>query len=119
PLVSLIPLFRLAEPERNSTGSICASLRLFFQEKWALVVVALAFVEGSLVLGILTLLAPALEFQGVETRWAGLSVAAYGVATLVCTRLVRPLSARLTRHRILSIGGICLTAGLCHVSLHI
>lgn len=118
-LVSLIPLFRLAEPERDTTGSIMVSLRLFFTEKWALVVVALAFIEGSLVLGILTLLAPALEFQGVETRWAGLSVAAYGVATLVCTRLVRPLSARLTRPRILSIGGICLTAGLGTVALHL
>lgn len=118
-LLSLIPLLRLAEPERASTVSILGALRLFFAEKWAIIVVVLAFIEGSLVLGILTLLAPALEFQGVATSWAGLSVAAYGVATLVFTRLVRPLAARLTRPRILSLGGTCLTLGLAIVALHL
>lgn len=118
-LVALLPLFRLAEPRRSASLSIGVSLRLFFREKWALIVTGLAFIEGSLVLGILTLLAPALEFQGVKTSWAGLSVAAYGVATLLFTRLVRPLSAHLSRPRIVFIGGSCLTVGLGVVALHL
>lgn len=118
-LIAVLPLFRLAEPHRESNLSMLVSLRLFFREKWALIVTGLAFVEGSLVLGILTLLAPALEFQGVSTSWAGLSVAAYGVATLLFTRLVRPLSTHLSRPGIVLIGGSCLTVGLAVVVLHL
>lgn len=118
-LVSLLPLFRLEEPHRDRTVSMLGSLALFFQDKWAVLVVVFAFVEGALVLGILTLLAPALEFQGVDTAWAGLSVAAYGVATLIFSRLVRPLRARLSGPRILSLGGLCLIVGLGSVALHL
>ncbi len=118
-LVCLVPLFRLNEPSRASTISIFAALSLSVKEKWALVVVALAFVEGALVLGLLTLLAPALEFQGVATSWAGLSVAAYGVATLAFSRLVRPLRVHLSAPRILGIGGALLTIGLGLVATYL
>lgn len=118
-LVCLIPLFRLTEPTRDQYIGVVAGLKLFFQEKWAVFVVALAFVEGALVLGILTLLAPALEFQGIETSMAGLSVATYGVATLVFSRLVRPVAARLTGPQVLLMGGSCLIVGLGIVALQL
>lgn len=92
---------------------------MIVHDKWAILVVSLAFVEGALVLGILTLFAPALEFQGVETSLAGLSVAAYGVATLVFSRFVRPLTTRLTSSRVIGLGGICLTVGLGLVAVHL
>src|SRR5699024_6104191 len=94
-LICLIPLFRLNEPSGANTISIFAALSLFVKQKWALLVVGLAFVEGALVLGLLTLLASALEFQGVATSWAGLSVGAYGVATLAFIRFVPPLRGHL------------------------
>ncbi len=118
-LACLVPLFRLAEPHREHRTGVVKALRLFFQEKWALLIVSLAFVEGALVLGILTLLAPALEFQGVETSLAGLSVAAYGIATLGFSRLVRPIIARLSGPRVLALGGSCLILGLGVVALHL
>lgn len=118
-LASLIPLFRLREPTGEHRTGVLAALKLFFREKWAVFVVCLAFVEGALVLGILTLLAPALEYQGIETSWAGLSVAAYGVATLVFSRLVRPITARLTGPRVVLFGGICLVVGLGAVAVHL
>ena len=118
-LASLVPLFRLIEPSHDQRTGVLAALKLLFTEKWALFVVSLAFVEGALVLGILTLLAPALEFQGVETSLAGLSVAAYGVATLVFSRLVRPITARLTGPRVLLIGGFSLVVGLGVVAVHL
>lgn len=118
-LICLIPLFRLNEPSGANTISIFAALSLFVKQKWALLVVGLAFVEGALVLGLLTLLAPALEFQGVATSWAGLSVGAYGVATLAFSRLVRPLRVHLSAPRILGIGGAFLTIGLGLVAAYL
>ena len=118
-LVALIPLLRMAEPDRDRSTGVVASLRLFFAEKWSWVIIVLAFVEGALVLGILTLLAPALETQGVDTSLAGLAVAAYGVATLVCTRLVRPVTARLSAPRVIALGGICLVLGLAIVTIQL
>lgn len=117
-LLSLIPLFRLPEPERETGVSILRGMVLFFRERWALLVVGLAFVEGALVLGLLTLLAPALEHQGVSPGAAGLSVAAYGVATILVSRGVRPLTARWSPSRIIALGGTCLTLGLGIVALH-
>ncbi|WBL20117.1 MFS transporter [Citricoccus sp. NR2] len=117
-LLSLIPLFRLPEPERETGVSILRGMSLFFRERWALLVVGLAFVEGALVLGLLTLLAPALEHQGVSPGAAGLSVAAYGVATILVSRGVRPLTARWSSARIIALGGTCLTLGLGIVALH-
>lgn len=118
-LVALVPLLRLPEPDRDRSAGVLSSLRLFFAEKWSWVIMMLAFVEGALVLGILTLLAPALESQGIDTSLAGLAVAAYGVATLVCSRFVRRATAKLSAPRVLVLGGICLVAGLATVAIHL
>ncbi|MGO1532093.1 MAG: MFS transporter [Micrococcaceae bacterium] len=118
-LVSLVPLLRLPEPEREPGVSIARGMALFFRERWALLVVMLAFVEGALVLGLLTLLAPALEHQGVSPGAAGLSVAVYGLATILVSRGVRPLTARWSPARIIVAGGTCLTLGLGVVALHL
>lgn len=117
-LLSLIPLFRLPEPEREAGVTMLRGMSLFFRERWALIVVGLAFVEGALVLGLLTLFAPALEHQGVSAGAAGLSVAAYGVATILVSRGVRPLTARWSPARIITLGGMCLVLGLGVVALH-
>jgi len=118
-LVSLIPLWRLAEPDRDIRTSVSSALRILFHQRWAWLIFGLAFLEGALVLGILTLLAPALESQGVGTSLAGLSVAAYGVATLGFSRLVRPMTLRLSAPRVLAIGGVCLVVGLGLVAIHL
>jgi predicted MFS family arabinose efflux permease len=111
-LVCLIPLWRLAEPKREGTISIPDALRKIVRHKWALLVFGLAFVEGGLVLGILTLLAPALESQGIATSLAGLSVAAYGLGTLVFSRFVGPLTRRISAPRVVALGGLFLVLGL-------
>lgn len=116
-LVSLLSLWRLQEPERDNATGVLAALRLIFRHKWALLVVGLAFVEGGLVLGILTLLAPALESQGVATSLAGLAVAAYGVGAWLFSRLVGPVTRRISAPRVLAVGGIFLAAGLGVVAL--
>nr|WP_281365525.1 MFS transporter [Nocardioides panzhihuensis] len=71
----------------------------------------LVFVEGGLVLGVLTLLAPALQAQGVDAARAGLAAAAYGIAVLLSSQVLKALTRRLPRWSLMAIGGLALTAG--------
>lgn len=118
--LGIVPgLFRLTDPGSGTTQHIWAALRAFFTSGWALLIVCLAFIEGALVLGVLTLLPAALESEGVSSSLAGLTVAAYGLATIGFSRLVRPLSIRLSPVRMLALGGIGLILGLSVIALQV
>ncbi|WP_250637062.1 hypothetical protein [Brevibacterium linens] len=87
--------------------------------RWVLLVVGLAFVEGAAVLGVLTLLAPALQAQGVGAGPAGLATAAYGLGVIVTSRMVRFLSSRLTMPRLMALGGSTTVIGYALVAVHV
>ncbi|MCW2635871.1 MAG: transporter [Blastococcus sp.] len=79
-------------------------------ERWVLLVLFLGFVEGAALTGTLTFVAPGVqEAADVGPGLAGTVVAVYGVAVLAFSRVVRPLSARLTSPTLLLVGG---TAGV-------
>ena len=79
-------------------------------DRWVLLVLALAFLEGAALTGSFTFVAPAVEHAAsVGAGVAGTVVAVYGVAVLGFTRVVRPLSVRLRTPALLLVGG---TAGL-------
>ncbi|WMY79025.1 MFS transporter [Citricoccus sp. I39-566] len=115
----LLALRSVAEPERPAAQGLWRSLARTVSNGWMLAIIALAFVEGAVVLGLLTLLAPALQDQGLDAATAGLSVAAYGAATLVASRLVRPLARRWPAHRLIALGGLGMVAGYAAVALHV
>jgi predicted MFS family arabinose efflux permease len=73
--------------------------------------VLLALIEGGVILGFLTYLAPALESVGYSAAVSGLVVALFGVATLGWTRLVRGISERFGKHVLLLAGGALLALG--------
>ncbi|MGH3977528.1 MAG: MFS transporter [Pseudonocardiaceae bacterium] len=85
-------------------------VRRVARHPWALFLVALAVVEGSVILGFLTFLAPALEAGGQSAAVAGAVVAAYGFAIVVAMQVLK----RLIRHTSISspwfitIGGVLL-----------
>lgn len=110
-LVSAWGLRSLAEPPRVANGGVGASFRAALSNRWVLVVGLLVFVEGGLVLGVLTLLAPALQAQGVDAARAGLAAAAYGIAVLVSSQVLKRLTHRLPRWALMGIGGVALTLG--------
>ncbi|MGM7666798.1 MFS transporter [Microbacterium sp. A93] len=112
----LVALRPLAEPERAAGRGLWVSLARTLSHGWMLAIIALAFVEGAVVLGLLTLLAPALQDQGLDAATAGLSVAAYGAATLVASRLVKPLARRWPAHRLIALGGLGMVAGYAAVA---
>jgi predicted MFS family arabinose efflux permease len=104
-------LKRLPEPDRTpSTGNPWRSVRAVVRSRWALAVLALAFVEGVVVLGVLTYLAPAVQSLGSSATVAGLVAAAYGVGALGFSRLVRRLVGRVAPAGLATIGGAFLVA---------
>jgi predicted MFS family arabinose efflux permease len=86
-----------------------ATLRRLARERWLLFLCPVAVLEGAAILGNLTFLAPALEAHGANPALAGLVVAAYGVAVLGGTQLVKRV--RLRPHAMLLGGGMLLVAG--------
>jgi predicted MFS family arabinose efflux permease len=76
-------------------------------DRWVLLVLLLGFVEGAALTGTFTFVAPGVqEAARVGPGLAGTVVAIYGVAVLTFSRVVRPLSARLTSPTLLLVGGI-------------
>ena len=78
---------------------------------WAIAVVVIAAVEGAVILGFLTFLAPSLESEGFSPAVASLAVGLYGLAVLGWTRAVKLVSDRLGAAALILIGGGMLALG--------
>jgi predicted MFS family arabinose efflux permease len=104
-------LARLPEPDRDpAAANPWHSVRGVLRTPWALAVLALAFSEGVVVLGVLTFLAPAAQSLGTSATVAGLVAAGYGVGALAWSRLVRRLVGRVSPAGLAAIGGGFLVA---------
>jgi predicted MFS family arabinose efflux permease len=107
-------LTRLPEPKgfssENREGPL-EQIGRVLGRPWAVVVVGIALVEGAVILGCLTFLAPSLESAGFSPAVAGLAVGLYGLAVLGWTRVVKPLTNRLGASALILIGGGMLALG--------
>lgn len=107
-------LARLPEPkafsEQEREGPLVQAGRVLVQP-WALVVVAIAMVEGAVILGFLTFLAPSLETVGFSPAVAGLAVGLYGLAVLGWTRAVKLVTDRLGPSVLILVGAGMLVLG--------
>jgi predicted MFS family arabinose efflux permease len=75
-----------------------------------LFVLLIAFVEGGVLLGAITLLPPAVESTGASAALAGAVTAVYGVAVLVFARTAGALSRRWPVWRLVAIGAFAAVA---------
>ena len=107
-------LRRLPEPEgfalEEREGPLVQIGRVLARP-WAVAVVVIAAVEGAVILGFLTFLAPSLESDGFSPAVAGLAVGLYGLAVLGWTRAVKLVSGRLGPAALILIGGGLLALG--------
>ena len=85
-------LVRLPEPPADTVRQ--AGVGIVLRSGWARVVLLLALVEGAVLLGLLTYLAPALQSTGASATVSGLVVALYGVGLLLASRVVKRLVDR-------------------------
>jgi predicted MFS family arabinose efflux permease len=97
---------RLDEPERPPFTPILRQLPDVLRHRSTLLVLALAFLEGSLVLGLLVFLPATLQLSGVSTAQAGAATAAYGLAVILASALVKRRTTRARPHRVLAVGGV-------------
>ena len=70
-----------------------------------MLVVLLALVEGAVILGFLTYIAPALEAGGYSAAASGLAVGLYSLAALGWTQVLNRVSDRLGEGALISLGG--------------
>ncbi|MFJ4656916.1 MFS transporter [Nocardia sp. NPDC088792] len=110
----LLTLRGLPDPARESGGT---HYRDLLHSRWLLLVLLLGFVEGGLLLGGATYLAPALQHDGMGLTAAGALAATYGIGVLSGTRIVKPLSMRLPAWALLAIGGTLLVGGFAVMAL--
>ena len=112
--VFALMLTRLPEPEgfaaEEREGPL-VQMGWVVRRPWAVAVVGIAMVEGAVILGFLTFLAPSLEHDGVSPAVTGLAVGLYGLAVLGWTRAVKLVSDRLGPANLILIGGGMLALG--------
>ncbi|GAA0905395.1 hypothetical protein GCM10009559_73360 [Pseudonocardia zijingensis] len=106
-----VALRRLPEPDRPpTTGSPLNSITTVLRHRWALIVLGLVLVEGVVVLGVVTYLAPAVQALGSSAAIGGLVAASYGAGAVVFSRLVRVLVGRLSAPGLAAVGAALLVA---------
>jgi predicted MFS family arabinose efflux permease len=107
-------LARLPEPkafsEQKREGPLVQAGRVLVQP-WVLAVIGIVLVEGAVILGFLTFLAPSLESTGFSPAVAGLAVGLYGLAVLGWTRTVKFVANRLGASALILIGAGMLSLG--------
>ena len=121
-LVLTVSLRRLPEPPRHPRSSTFAPVRQVVGSPITLLVLALAFTEGAVLLGVLTLLPSSVEATGAATWLAGAVTAAYGVAVFGWSQLVGHLSQRLHPSRLIALGATaallaCVVLGLSQTAV--
>jgi predicted MFS family arabinose efflux permease len=103
-LALLFPLGRLPEPAAPPRRNALRPLLDVVRSRSAVLVLALAFTEGAVLLGVLTLLPSAVEATGATASVAGGVTAVYGVAVLVFASMVGRLSRRTHPSRLIAMG---------------
>lgn len=104
-LALAVVLRRLADPPRTRVHrTILAPILAVARSRPAVLVLCLAFLEGAVLLGVLTLLPAAVEEAGASTALAGGVTAVYGLAVLVAAGAVGHLSKRLHPSWLIGIG---------------
>ena len=99
------------EPPRAPAGSALGAVGALLRRPWPLTVVLLALVEGTVVLGVITFMAPALEEAGLSAAVAGLTMGVYGAAIMAWTRAVRLVALRLDAPRLIALGSALMAVG--------
>jgi predicted MFS family arabinose efflux permease len=101
-------LGRLPEPGRATADrSVWRPLVHISRSRATQLVLALAFLEGGILIGMLTLLPPAVEAAGASTTLSGLTASVFGFAVYLSSLVVGPLSQRTHPARLVAFGGTC------------
>jgi MFS family permease len=117
-LVMTVALRRLAEPMRAPEhGRVLAPLARVARSPVTLLVLVFAFIEGAVLLGVLTLLPSAVEAAGVGAGTAGAVTGVYGLAVYASARAVGALSRHLHPAWLIGLGAAAALLGCAMLSV--
>jgi predicted MFS family arabinose efflux permease len=108
-----IPESLTAPSDQNPIGQVASVL----SHRWALFLLGLALLQGAVMFGFVTYLAPALEARGHSPAIAGAVVASYGLSVLICTRAFRRVARLIPAALLLAGGALMLTLGFLIAAL--
>jgi MFS family permease len=101
-------LGRLPEPPRIAArGGLWVPLRRISRSRATQLVLVLAFLEGGILIGMLTLLPPAVEAAGSSATLSGVVASVFGVAVYLSSLVVGRLSQHWHPARLIAFGGTC------------
>ena len=113
-----VPLRALAEPPHSREhATFFAPLAQVARSRPAVFVLGLAFLEGAVLLGVLTLLPAAVEAAGASAALAGAVTAIYGVAVFLFASVVGRLSRTLHPARLIALGAVAALAACAVLAL--
>lgn len=116
--VLVVALRHVPEPPRQKASGLLSPLRVVLRSRWQWYVMAVAMLEGAVLLGFLTFIAPALETEGATPAVAGAVTALYGVGSMAAAQLVKRLTSRWTPSRLIATGGAQLAAAFGIVAVN-
>lgn len=105
-------------PEPRRAPAAVSGVRTVLADRWARLVLALTLVEGAVLLGLLSYLAPAMETAGYRPEVAGSVVAVYGVGLLGASRVVKRITGRVRPPVFLAGGSAGLVAAYAAVAIN-
>ena len=111
-LLLTVALRSLPEPDDSlRPTTLLEPLRAIRRSRATALVLLLAFTEGAVLLGVLTLLPAAIESTGVGSGLAGGVTAVYGVAVFAGSLVVGRLARRWHPSRLIAVGAVAAVAG--------
>jgi predicted MFS family arabinose efflux permease len=117
-LLIIVFLGRLPRPPSvRAHASLLAPVLAVARSGPTRLVLALAFMEGVVLLGVLTLLPAAVEASGARASVAGVVIGVYGVAVLGFARVVGALSHRMHASRLIALGAAAAAAACALIAL--
>lgn len=122
--VLTVTMRRMTEPALVAAAPVRAALHAVLADRWAQLVLLLAFVEGYVLLGPLTFLPAILESNGLSVTVAGALTACYGAGVMIFAQVVKKRSRRTAPAALIGIGGAtavaaCLLLTVVHDSVSV
>ncbi len=106
-------LTRVPEPLRaESPHTYIRNAVNALRQRWVLIVLAIGFIEGAVILGSLTFLSASLQEQGVGAAVAGSAAAGFGIANVCCVPVVTRAIKRFSSPLMIAAGAVLAATGL-------
>ncbi len=115
-----VPLLAmLREPSRTDTAPLGAQVVTLLRSRWSLAVCALTAVEGVLLVGVYNVLPLAVQTAGADAFTAGAVTAAFGVAVVVVSQVMKVGVGRIPPWLFLGCGGVLACAAMIVLAVEV